>query len=87
MLRESFTNPTGFELRDFAREIEVPTTVLECYRAGGEPRFPAFVAALRERLGDRFSAESIRGGHYLQLDRPDEVNASLVRFLSSIGTN
>lgn len=81
MLRESFTNPTGFALRDFAAEIDAPTCVVECYRAGGRPRFPSFVAKLRERLGDRFVEDAVRGGHYLQLDRPEEVNASLGRFL------
>ena len=83
MLRESFTSATGFELREFAREIDVPVLVLDCLRKAQEPRFPVFLAALRERLGDRFEAATLRGGHYLQLDRPDEVNDLLTRFLSS----
>lgn len=81
MLRESFTNPSGFVLRDFVRELNVPVMLLECYRKGGRARLPAFSAALRERLGDDFATATIHGGHYLQLDRPDEVNALLERFL------
>jgi hypothetical protein len=34
-----------------------------------------------QRLGARFACERLPGGHYLQLDRPLEVNERLRRFL------
>ncbi len=82
MLEESFGRPEGFELSDFARQIRAPTTVLEGDKKAGKVRFPEMIDALRERLGTNFGAETIHGGHYLQLDRPAEVNASLARFLA-----
>lgn len=82
MLRESFVGPEGFALRDFASEIAVPTAVLEGAGPGRRPRFPALAETLRDRLGPRFTHESIAGGHYLQLDRPADVNARLRRFLA-----
>lgn len=81
MLRESFTSPTGFPLRDFVSEIVQPSLLLECARKGERPRFPQFASAMRERLGERFTQAAIPGGHYLQLDRPAEVNALLESFL------
>ena len=83
MLRESFVRPVGFPLRDFAREIAVPTAIIEGTGHGGRARFPQLTATLNERLGARFSRETIAGGHYLQLDRPDEVNARLRTFLEA----
>lgn len=83
MLRESFTGPAGFALRDFAREIAAPAFVLEGTSGAGKPRFPQLVGTLRERLGARFAYESIPGGHYLQLDRPAEVNERLRRFVAA----
>ena len=44
-------------------------------------RFPHLIARLTERLGADFRHEVIAGGHYLQLDRPDEVNARLAGFV------
>ena len=82
MLRESFTGPTGFELRDFAREIDVPTLVLEGSSAAGGARFPRLVETLRDRLGSAFRYETIAGGHYLQLDRPEAVNERLRALLA-----
>jgi pimeloyl-ACP methyl ester carboxylesterase len=41
------------------------------------------IAGLSERLGANFHAAKIHGGHYLQLDRPNEVNAELSRFLAA----
>jgi pimeloyl-ACP methyl ester carboxylesterase len=84
MLEESFGRPEGFELSDFARQIRTPTTVVEGDAKAGTVRFPEMVENLRERLGTDFSAETIHGGHYLQLDRPAEVNASLARFLQRV---
>jgi lipase len=85
MLDESFGRPEGFPLRDFAREIRVPTALLEGSPAAGRIRFPALVQTLAERLGPNFRHEHVPGGHYLQLDRPAEVNALLVQFLERYG--
>lgn len=84
MLDESFGRPEGFVLSDFAREIHSPTAVLEGDKKAGRVRFPEMIATLQERLGPNFSAATIHGGHYLQLDRPDEVNAHLARFLAGL---
>ncbi len=81
MLRESFVRPEGFELRDFASELVAPAFLLEGSAAGAGARFPKLVATLRARLGPRFTHETIAGGHYLQLDRPDAVNERLRAFL------
>jgi pimeloyl-ACP methyl ester carboxylesterase len=83
MLRESFVRPIGFEMREFADDIVAPTMLVEAGKPGGRPRFPALVDILRRRLGDRFVIESLDGGHYLQLDRPVEVNDRLARFLEA----
>ena len=81
--REGFTGPAGFELRDFAREISDPTFLLEGSGGLRRPRFPRLVKTFQERLGDDFRYEAIPGGHYLQLDRPDEVNERLGTFLAT----
>jgi pimeloyl-ACP methyl ester carboxylesterase len=79
MLFESFEGVTGFPFRPFADELAVPTCVVEA--ASGRPsRFAALAARLRARLGERFRFESVRGGHYLQLDRAPEVSARLLAF-------
>ncbi len=85
MLNESFGRPDGFELSDFAREIVAPTELIEGTPVAGRMRFPQLVASLHERLGPNFQHEVIAGGHYLQLDRPVEVNAALARFLERYG--
>ena len=84
MLRESFGRPEGFALHDFACEIRGPAALVEGSPVG-RPRFPALVATLAERLGPTFVHATIPGGHYLQLDRPDEVNAGLANFLARYG--
>lgn len=66
MMYEAFDGPTGFPNRAFARELAMPTLLLE--PRAGSPRFPALVAEF-ERLGKRFTHLAIDGGHYLQLDR------------------
>jgi pimeloyl-ACP methyl ester carboxylesterase len=66
MMYEAFEGTTGFPNRAFAREIAMPTLLLE--PRSGAPRFPELLADL-ERLGRRFSHVAIDGGHYLQLDR------------------
>ena len=85
MLNESFGRPEGFELSDFAREILAPTALIEGTPTAGRMRFPQLVTTLTERLGSNFQHEVIPGGHYLQLDRPDEVNARLAQFLERYG--
>lgn len=82
MLRESFDGPTGFKLRRFGDEIEVPVTLVDADKPG-KTRFPDLAASLERRLGSRFTHEFIDGGHYLQLDRPNEITAALRRFLEA----
>jgi 3-oxoadipate enol-lactonase len=84
ILDEAFSGPRGFPLRDFAAEISAPTLLLEGTHGRRRPRFPALVATLDARLGRRFRREVIAGGHYLQLDRPDAVNAALTAFLGDL---
>jgi pimeloyl-ACP methyl ester carboxylesterase len=80
MFFEAFGQPEGFPVRPFAQEIGVPSLVFN-------PRSAELVRALEARLGERFACERIAGGHYLQLDRPVEVNERLRRFLrEQIGT-
>jgi pimeloyl-ACP methyl ester carboxylesterase len=85
MLNESFGRPEGFELSDFAREIVAPTALIEGSPVPGRVRFPALANTLRERLGPNFRHEIVAGGHYLQLDRPAEINALLAQFLARYG--
>jgi pimeloyl-ACP methyl ester carboxylesterase len=85
MLRESFGNPSGFALRDFASEIVQPTFLLEGTAGKAAPRFRALSATLERRLGDAFTREAISGGHYLQADRPEDVNRRLLRFVETYG--
>jgi len=84
MLAESFESVEGFRARDLAQRIDVPTALLEAAHKAGRFRAPRLVAALRERLGGRLSVETIPGGHYLQLDRPAEVNERIARFLERV---
>lgn len=81
MIRESFTGTSGFRIHAFTEEVTCAVSVLEGSARGGR-RFPELLAGLRARLGDRFAHESIDGGHYLQLDRPEEVSARLARFIA-----
>lgn len=67
MMYEAFDGPTGFPSRAFARELSVPTLLVEPRSTRG-PRFPRLVAEL-EPLGERFRYITLSGGHYLQLDR------------------
>jgi len=83
MLRESFGRPTGFTLRDFASEIVQPTYLLEGSMGKGKPRFPKLTTKLERSLGPAFVHDAISGGHYLQADRPAEVNRRLETFVST----
>jgi lipase len=84
MMYEAFEGPTGFPNRAFAREITQPVTLLEGSVARRRPRFPELNAELAARLGDRFTYIRIDGGHYLQLDRPEPVNAALRTAAASV---
>jgi pimeloyl-ACP methyl ester carboxylesterase len=74
MFYEAFGQPEGFPVQPFARHIDVPVLAFN-------PRSRELVDALTQRLGPRFVCERLAGGHYLQLDRPAEVNERLRRFL------
>lgn len=74
MFFEAFGAPEGFPVLPFAQRIDVPALVFNA-------RSRALTATLQARLGPRFADERIAGGHYLQLDRPLEVNRRLRRFL------
>lgn len=82
MLDESFGRPVGFELRDFAAELNAPVALIEGTPVKGRMRFPKLIESLTHRLGANFRHEVIAGGHYLQLDRPLEVNARLATFMA-----
>ncbi len=74
MFFEAFGQPEGFPVIPFATLIDVPVVAFN-------PRSTTLVDELTRRLGTRFVCERIPGGHYLQLDRPDDVNERLRRFL------
>jgi pimeloyl-ACP methyl ester carboxylesterase len=74
MFFEAFGQPEGFPVLPFAESIDVPVLAFN-------PRSATLVATLERRLGARFACERMPGGHYLQLDRPDDVNGRLRRFL------
>jgi pimeloyl-ACP methyl ester carboxylesterase len=74
MFYEAFGQPEGFPVQPFARLIDMPVLAFN-------PRSRELVATLTQRLGPRFSCARLAGGHYLQLDRPAEVNERLRRFL------
>jgi 3-oxoadipate enol-lactonase len=84
MLDESFGKPAGFELCDFAASVVAPVEVIEGTPVAGRMRFPALIARLEERLGPDFHHAVIAGGHYLQLDRPADVNAHLAGFIERL---
>ena len=82
VVREAFEGTPRFRKREFSREIAVPTVLLQA----GKPtkRYAPDIALLTQRLGDGFTYEAIPGGHYLQLDRPVEVNARIGAFVERI---
>jgi pimeloyl-ACP methyl ester carboxylesterase len=80
-LLESVDGVTGFPFQPFADLITVPTHLVDALpRKGARSRFTQVVERLRARLDERASSASIVGGHYLQLDRPAELNAQLLAF-------
>ncbi|HXF34449.1 MAG TPA: alpha/beta hydrolase [Candidatus Acidoferrales bacterium] len=85
LLREALGARSGFPIRDYAAEIAEPTYIVEAVHGVRRPVDPKLVETLRRRLGPNFHHETVDGGHYLQLDRPDEVNEHLGRFLEAYG--
>lgn len=82
MLLESVDGVQGFLFAPFADQLDVPLAFLEALsRVGARSRFTRLKERLRARLGPRATFVSIVGGHYLQLDRPAEVNAALHELL------
>ncbi|MDX2015141.1 MAG: alpha/beta hydrolase [Myxococcaceae bacterium] len=75
---EALDGVKGFPFRPFADELDVQTVLLEAVqRPRQKSRFSALVPRLQSRLGGRFTYDVVRSGHYLQLDRPDEVTRRL----------
>lgn len=79
MLSESFEGVTGFPFQPFADVLETPTFLVEALPRG-KSRFTELVARLERRLKGGARYDVLVGGHYLQLDRPAEINARLARF-------
>jgi len=80
MMYEAFEGPSRFSNRAFAREIAMPTLLVEPRATA--PRFPVLLADL-ERLGSRFTHVVVDGGHYLQLDRSAaDVTRALREFVA-----
>jgi len=77
MFYEGIAGVSGIAMRAYADDIDVPVLLLN-------GRFPRLSATLRARLGTRFAEETIAGGHYLQLDRPQLVNERLRRFFGEV---
>jgi pimeloyl-ACP methyl ester carboxylesterase len=87
MLFESLDGVTGFPFQPFAERVTAATHLLEALpRKGARSRFTSVVVRLQARLGERASSAAVVGGHYLQLDRPAEVNAQLLAFALRVGS-
>jgi 3-oxoadipate enol-lactonase len=86
MFLDALEGPVNFPTRSFANDLSVPIYLLEGSSARRRPRFPALVEGLRARLGEVFTYDVIPGGHYLQLDRPDEVTQRLEAFADMLGS-
>jgi pimeloyl-ACP methyl ester carboxylesterase len=81
MLFESLEGVSGFPFQPFADRVTVPVRLVEALsRPGARSRFTAVNARLASQLGERASSSAVVGGHYLQLDRPNELNAQLLAF-------
>ena len=76
MMYEAFAGTTGFPNRAFAREVSMPTLLLE--PSSSAPRFPILLREL-EGLGTRFTHLALDGGHYLQLDRSSDLVSRALR--------
>ncbi len=85
MLYESIAGVQGFNFRPFADLVTTPSFFLEArQRPGSGSRFAGVVARFRARAGVRCEHQTIDGGHYLQLDRPAQVNQHLLGFAQSL---
>ncbi len=85
MLFESLHGVTGFPFNPFADRVDVPVMLVEALAArGSSSRFSHVKARLAARLGDRARTAAIVGGHYLQLDRADQVTPLLRTFASGL---
>jgi hypothetical protein len=88
MLFESLDGVSGFPFQPFADRVNVATHLVEALpRAGAPSRFTAVVERLRARLGPRASSAAVVGGHYLQLDRPEQLSAQLLTFAHAVHTS
>jgi 3-oxoadipate enol-lactonase len=76
MFYEGIAGVDGIPIRDYARDVHVPTLLIN-------GRFPVLRDRLRAALGVSFVDEHIDAGHYLQLDAPDAVNERLQRFFAA----
>jgi 3-oxoadipate enol-lactonase len=82
MIYEAFEGVANFPFRPFADEVGVPTYLIEVSSKSWakKQRFSQLAARLRKRLGEKVTYDIVEGGHYLQLDRPQEVTARLTAF-------
>jgi pimeloyl-ACP methyl ester carboxylesterase len=87
MLYEAFEGVSNFPFHPFADVVSVPTYLVEAASTRGpkRSRFSGLAARLRARLGDDSTYDVIPGGHYLQLDRPHEINERIATFARSLG--
>jgi pimeloyl-ACP methyl ester carboxylesterase len=82
MLYEAFEGVSNFPFHPFADVVTVPTYLVEAASTRGPQgsRFAGLAARLNARLGDASTYDVIPGGHYLQLDRPREINERIAAF-------
>jgi 3-oxoadipate enol-lactonase len=76
MFYEGIAGVDGIPIRDYARDVHVPTLLIN-------GRFPVLRDRLLAGLGAAFVNEHIDAGHYVQLDAPDAVNERLLRFFGA----
>jgi pimeloyl-ACP methyl ester carboxylesterase len=86
MLFEAFEGVSNFPFHPFADVVTVPTYLVEAASTRGpkQARFGGLAARLRARLGEAATYDVIPGGHYLQLDRPHEINERIETFARSL---
>lgn len=86
MLYEAFEGVSNFPFHPFADVVTVPTYLVEAASTRGPKgsRFAGLAARLTARLGENATYDVIPGGHYLQLDRPREINERIAAFARSL---
>jgi pimeloyl-ACP methyl ester carboxylesterase len=85
MLHESFDGVTGFPFQPFADVVNVPVLLVEALsRPGARSRFSSEVERLKARLGEDAVHHGLVGGHYLQLDCPQQLTELLVDWIADI---